>query len=91
MLGVKLTGEDFVEATGIVGFLLLVLGYVVLMYYVISAGSFVGVIALVLSIIGLALAVKNQHRGKGFAIAGIAIGAVCLILLMVLGIVSLMT
>lgn len=63
------------------------LGTVLLMFVALIAGCCVGAIGLVLSIIGLVLSIKKKKRGMVFAIIGIILSALC-VLIIVLGLMS---
>lgn len=59
---------------------------VLLLVVAIIAGCSIGTLGAIISVIGLILVIKKQKRGKGFAIAGIVTGALCFVLLTMLGI-----
>lgn len=64
------------------------LGTAIWLIVCLLAGSFVGGLGLLLSVIGLVIVIKRKKRGKIFAITGIAISAICLLLLLFLQLVG---
>lgn len=82
---IESTFGSLLEKTGLIALFLLVFEFFFVIVCSVYASGFVGFVALVISITGLILAIEKQKRGRGFAIAGIAMSSAYLMFIVING------